>query len=202
MEALQGSGRGSYIFGISVHNIRIERLWVDWTKDVGKTWGAFFCDLEVYGGLTVENPAHLWLLHHLFLNALNDYATSWVQAWNSHKMRMEAGEPKQLPWEMFTFGMLKYGPRGLDHLAAEEQVANEELGMYGVDWEARRTEAIVTHHAANNPTADSPNPFAIFPPTPTHFNEVVVEAPNSPLSPAQIAYLDAELARRVDIIIR
>ncbi|KAJ7306876.1 hypothetical protein DFH08DRAFT_720405, partial [Mycena albidolilacea] len=35
----------------SVHNIRIERLWVDWTNGVGRKWVNFFYELEVSGGL-------------------------------------------------------------------------------------------------------------------------------------------------------
>ncbi|KAJ7749764.1 hypothetical protein B0H14DRAFT_2191504, partial [Mycena olivaceomarginata] len=36
---------------VSVHNIRIERLWVDWTNGVGRKWVNFFYELEVSGGL-------------------------------------------------------------------------------------------------------------------------------------------------------
>ncbi|KAJ6473103.1 hypothetical protein C8R45DRAFT_1163534, partial [Mycena sanguinolenta] len=35
----------------SVHNIRIERLWVDWTNGVGRKWVNFFYELEVTCGL-------------------------------------------------------------------------------------------------------------------------------------------------------
>ncbi|KAG1856404.1 hypothetical protein DFJ58DRAFT_659478, partial [Suillus subalutaceus] len=36
---------------ISVHNIRIERLWVDFTQGIGSKWKSFFQDLEATSGL-------------------------------------------------------------------------------------------------------------------------------------------------------
>ena len=68
----------------SVHNIRIERLWVDWTSGVGAKWKSFFQTLEIHHGLDPENPAHLWLLHHLFLPMINHEALEWANSWNSH----------------------------------------------------------------------------------------------------------------------
>ncbi|KAJ7094476.1 hypothetical protein B0H15DRAFT_737069, partial [Mycena belliarum] len=49
--AQQGYRRGSYIYGRSVHNTRIERLWLDWTQGVGLKWYDFFMSLEHNYGL-------------------------------------------------------------------------------------------------------------------------------------------------------
>ncbi|KAJ7784843.1 hypothetical protein DFH07DRAFT_714418, partial [Mycena maculata] len=48
-----GAVVGALIFGArdSVHNIRIERLWVDFTRGVGKKWHRFFHELETTYGL-------------------------------------------------------------------------------------------------------------------------------------------------------
>ena len=55
----------------SVHNIRIERLWVDVTQGVGHKWYIFFEDLERSGLLDINNDAHIWLLHFMFLEPIN-----------------------------------------------------------------------------------------------------------------------------------
>ncbi|KAF7309144.1 hypothetical protein MKEN_01116700 [Mycena kentingensis (nom. inval.)] len=154
-------GRGSYIFGMSVHNIRIERLWVDWTRGVGRKWSTFFRTLELSCGLVVDNPAHLWLLHHLFLPLINADAVAWVEAWNAHKMTIE-GEGRLSPRAMFTLGALKHGYRGIDVNAPVEQVGEEDLPGYGVDWREQDDPAIAAHHAANNAPLrnNASNPFS------------------------------------------
>ncbi|KAF8156470.1 hypothetical protein K438DRAFT_1910088 [Mycena galopus ATCC 62051] len=192
MEEVRGGGRGSYIWGTSVHNIHIERLWVDWTNGVGRKWANFFYELEVSGGLLIDRPEHVWLLHHLFLDAINQDAQEWAEAWNSHKITVP-NERKQSPREMFTFGLLEQGPRGLDRfmLAQEEEV--DDLANFGVDWEGQVNPELISHHTANNTAVTSENPFdgdAL----PAHMSEVTVESPNSPFSPEQCTQLDAELA--------
>ncbi|KAJ7894236.1 hypothetical protein B0H14DRAFT_2334518 [Mycena olivaceomarginata] len=192
MEEVRGRGRGSYIWGTSVHNIRIERLWVDWTNGVGRKWVNFFYELEVSGGLLVDRPEHLWLLHHLFLNAINEDAQEWADAWNSHKITIP-NERKQSPREMFTFGLLEQGPQGLDRFMNGDTEEVGDVANFGVDWEAQANPELVSHHAANNTVAAGENPFdgeAL----PAHMSQVTVEPPNSPFSPEQCARLDTELA--------
>ncbi|KAJ7135331.1 hypothetical protein C8R46DRAFT_922979 [Mycena filopes] len=43
----------------SVHNIRIERLWVDYTEGIANKWVDFFYELELYYELSPDNPAHI-----------------------------------------------------------------------------------------------------------------------------------------------
>ncbi|KAJ7192972.1 hypothetical protein GGX14DRAFT_537671 [Mycena pura] len=198
MEEKMGSGRGSYIYGMSVHNIRIERLWVDWTRGVGKKWYNFFFELEGSYGLIVDNTAHLWLLHHLFLAELNQDALEWADSWNCHKVSMD-GARRQSPHEMFTFGLLEYGAQGISHLVGQDIIPDEDLAMYGIDWEAQQNADLTTHHLTHNPTdALESNPFATFS-MPSHMSEIIVEPPNCPLTPEQCVILDGELAQRVDL---
>ncbi|KAJ7194082.1 hypothetical protein GGX14DRAFT_378363 [Mycena pura] len=201
MESVKGHGRGSYIWGSSVHNIRIERLWVDVTRGIGKKWADFFYDLEESHGLCVDRPAHLWLLHHLFLGPLNADMQEWADAWNSHKITIK-GEKKASPREMFTFGLLEQGPRGIGPLIQAEEEAVEDLAQFGVDWEAQGNTDILAHHADNNPQEwQDDRGFGDFP-TPANMSEVVVEAPNCPFSADECTALDNELAQLVDVTSR
>ncbi|KAJ7763756.1 hypothetical protein B0H16DRAFT_1661738 [Mycena metata] len=179
MEEVRGTGRGSYIWGRSVHNIRIERLWVDFARGVGNKWIDFFYELELYYGLSHDNAAHIWLIHHLFLDAINQDVQDWAEAWNSHKLTRGNGR-RRSPRDMFTFGLLEQGPRGLDTiLYQEEEAAFAHIEEFGIDWAAQADPDLLEHHSQNN--------------------DVIVDPPEGPLSAALITQLDATLVGCVDI---
>jgi hypothetical protein len=79
--------------------------------------------LEERGGLDVDQPNHLWLLHKLFLNALNAHIGQFVQMWNHHIISIR-GERGRSPIDMFGFDMLVRGIRG--NMVWEEDMARVE----------------------------------------------------------------------------
>lgn len=41
-------------------------------------WKLFLQDLETRHGLRVDNDGHVWLLHHLYLDLLNEQIMEWA----------------------------------------------------------------------------------------------------------------------------
>ncbi|KAF7311812.1 hypothetical protein MIND_00191700 [Mycena indigotica] len=117
---------------LSVHNIRIERLWVDVTAQVGATWADHFTSLELHYGLNINNVGHIWLLHFLFLATINSQLAFFAESWNEHRIQIRNG-PNRSPIDMFGFDMLICGVRGDELPPEEEGLSEEELEVYGID---------------------------------------------------------------------
>jgi len=132
-----------------VHNVRIERLWVDVTVQVGASWAEAFTELELRHGLDINNTNHIWLLHRLFLNTINQQLSFFAESWNQHRLQIRNG-PNRSPADLFGFDMFVHGVRG-DQLP-DEQLNDEELEVYGVDWEGLHDETLLQSQRRNNTT--------------------------------------------------
>ncbi|KAH9934372.1 uncharacterized protein B0H18DRAFT_1082878 [Fomitopsis serialis] len=210
MDEHRGVSRGSYIWGRSVHNTRVERLWYDFTRGVGQKWKNFFLELEHSAGLQPSRSAHIWLLHHIFLLQINLDVQDWAASWNSHPLHeRHVSDRARSPRDRFIFGMVENGARGIgtasgdvhiQRMPAEDAAINsDDLQSYGVDWEALEDPMLMAHHLDNNPDEwESSNPFSAGSHRPSELSVVDCDAPNCPFSEVEIASLDAELALRVD----
>lgn len=180
----------------SVHNTRIEHLWYDITSGFGQKWKNLFLELETHHGLYPRMTEHIWLLHHLFLAAIDQDAQEWIRVWNYHTMQI-AGQRGRSPIDMFTFSLLQDGPRGITGLLepANEEVENPD--EYGIDWDAAADERLMAHLQVHNPQ-DTPdaNPFSNAPATAAH---VECQPPNCPFTDDQVRWLDATLQTQVDV---
>lgn len=142
----------------SVHNIHIERLWLDLTAGVGSKWKMFFQELEFAEGLRSDNNANIWLLHFLFLNDINEEIMEWAEGWNSHTMAIQ-GDRQRSPRDMFFFGMLQNGLRGVEE-PQTGVVDNEDPATFCIDWDTIDNPTIREHHTSTNSSdALGDNPF-------------------------------------------
>lgn len=91
MILLRGFDRASFMWGSSVFNTRIERLWVEVGRRFVRQWRAFFTRLEKHHLLEKRNSQHRWLLHHLFLDLLNEDCQKFCDEWNAHPISGVAG---------------------------------------------------------------------------------------------------------------
>lgn len=147
MNEVRGLRRGSYIYGRyvyipasvtvnnnifsrSVHNIRIERLWVDVTRGFGRKWKDLFRLLETTYGLNVDNERHLWLLHYLFLNRINDDIEAWIGSWNHHTLSSRT-QTYQTPSVMYQQGMIQHGFRGVFPEPEGDRQGDQAYADYG-----------------------------------------------------------------------
>lgn len=61
-------------------------MWVEVGTHFVRRWRAFFTRLERMHHLDAENAVHRWLLHTLFLGAINDDCCDFSDTWNAHPM--------------------------------------------------------------------------------------------------------------------
>jgi len=178
----------------SVHNIRIERLWVDITSGFGSKWKQFFQILEAHDALDTNNDAHIWLLHFLFLASINSDATMWAETWNNHTLARRGGH-HQSPNQMYLHGMLRHGLRGV----AIEEEEPEDIDTFGIDWDDLERSNFRTHHDLHNQlnteesTGGNSNPFVIA--HPTHLSHIFVDDPRCPFTDEQVQIFSEQVAR-------
>jgi len=89
-------GPASTIYGRSVHNQRIERLWRDLFNGCTRLYYNLFYKLENEGKLDITNAVHLYCLHFVFKPRMNQALDAWRTAWSMHWMRTTGMSPQQM----------------------------------------------------------------------------------------------------------
>ncbi|KAJ7764540.1 hypothetical protein DFH07DRAFT_1016252 [Mycena maculata] len=132
------------MWGSSTRNTCIERLWVE---------RAFFTRLGRLHHLDRKNPGHLWLLHKLFLNSINDDCREFQEEGNLHPISGRTTND-QSPADIRFLGQTTEGVYATDPLHGIHPDAINRY--YGVEGPRRRRARGVT--GAGNASNDEGDP--------------------------------------------
>ena len=180
-----------------MHNIRIERLWVDVTAQLGSSWAEVFTALEIHHGLDINNSRHIWLLHFLFLPTINQQLSFFAESWNQHRIQIRNG-PNRSPADMFGFDMFVHGIRGAQ-LPSVDNMSVEELEVFGIDWPAFREDRLLQSLRANAPAQEEATSWIGQTGPPAHLNEVPLDAPDVDVPADQLQQFQNSLDQWMDV---
>lgn len=91
--------------------------------------------------------------------------------------------------------MLVHGIRGDEIPVEEDSMTEEELELYGVDWEELGDDEVLASHEENNTDEPETNPPVEQLGQPQHLNEVRLDSPDCPFTDEQISWLTDRLAQ-------
>lgn len=97
----RGVSGSPVITGKSVHNQRIERLWVDVFVYVSQLFWNIFHYLELEHEIDSCIDIHLFCLHFVYIPRINQMLKEFARSWNMHGIRTEGNRS---PFEIWTAG--------------------------------------------------------------------------------------------------
>ncbi|KAJ6462900.1 hypothetical protein C8R45DRAFT_841390 [Mycena sanguinolenta] len=114
----------------STHNTRIERLWVEVGSQFVRRWRGFFNRLERLHHLDPDRPDHLWLLHTLFLDSINEDCEEFQSNWNAHPID-GMGTANKSPNDLRLLGQVRHGVYQDECQGLHPETIEKYYGVYG-----------------------------------------------------------------------
>lgn len=115
MMTVYGEDANCFLAKCSSFNQRIERLWRDARSSTLETYRLLFFHFESLG-LDVQNIYHMFVLHYLFKDRINESLLQFKNSWNNHGvstennksplqlMHIRKDEDRSTPWVEETMG--------------------------------------------------------------------------------------------------